>query len=109
MIKPAAIFQVLERGHGGRVVTLSPPTSEIGVRISARPEVGKLVIASVGWQFTVQKLDQLYILVCTAHKTTHHDMTYIQCVENNVKTQMNEKKWIASKKKREILPINGHI
>ena len=32
-------------GHGGRVVTLSPPTSEAGVRFRARPQVGKLVVA----------------------------------------------------------------
>ena len=32
-------------GHGGRVVTLSPPTSEAGVRSSSRPEVGKVVVA----------------------------------------------------------------
>ena len=32
-------------GHGGRVVTLSPPTSEAGVRFLARPQVGKLVVA----------------------------------------------------------------
>ena len=32
-------------GHGGRVVTLSPPTSEAGVRSPARPQVGKLVVA----------------------------------------------------------------
>ena len=35
----------LKRGHGGRVVTLSPPTSEAGVRSLSRPEVGKLVVA----------------------------------------------------------------
>ena len=35
----------LDRGHGGRVVTLSPPTSEAGVRSPARPQVGKLVVA----------------------------------------------------------------
>ena len=34
------------RGHGGRVVTLSPPTSEARVRFPARPQVGKLVVAS---------------------------------------------------------------
>ena len=34
-----------DRGHGGRVVTLSPPTSEAGVRFPARPQVGKLVVA----------------------------------------------------------------
>ena len=33
------------RGHGGRVVTLSPPTSEAGVWFPARPQVGKLVVA----------------------------------------------------------------
>ena len=33
------------RGHGGRVVTLLPPTSEAGVRFSAQPQVGKLVVA----------------------------------------------------------------
>ena len=33
------------RGHGGRVVTLSPPTSEAEVRFPARPQVGKLVVA----------------------------------------------------------------
>ena len=32
-------------GHSGRVVTLSPPTSEAGVRFPARPQVGKLVVA----------------------------------------------------------------
>ena len=32
-------------GHGGRVVTLSPPTSEAGVRFLAWPQVGKLVVA----------------------------------------------------------------
>ena len=33
------------KGHGGRVVTLSPPTSKIGVRFLSRPQVGKLVVA----------------------------------------------------------------
>ena len=33
------------RGHGDRVVTLSPPTSEAGVRFPAQPQVGKLVVA----------------------------------------------------------------
>ena len=31
--------------HGGRVVTLSSPTSEVGVRFTALPQVGKLVVA----------------------------------------------------------------
>ena len=33
------------RGHGGRVVTLSLPTSEAGVRSLSQPQVGKLVVA----------------------------------------------------------------
>ena len=32
-------------GHGGRVVTLSPPTSEAGVPSLSWPQVGKLVVA----------------------------------------------------------------
>ena len=32
-------------GHGGRVVTLSPHTSEARVRFTALPQVGKLVVA----------------------------------------------------------------
>ena len=34
------------RGHGGRVVTLLPPTSEVGVRFPARPQVGKFKAGS---------------------------------------------------------------
>ena len=57
------------------IVTLSPPTSEIEVRIPARPQVEKLVVACC-WQFTVQNLDLLYILVSFTHKTYRRDMTY---------------------------------
>ena len=32
-------------GHGGIVVTLSPPTSEAGVWFMSLPQVGKLVVA----------------------------------------------------------------
>ena len=38
-------FPLLIRGHGGRAVILSPPTSETGVQFPARPQVGKLVVA----------------------------------------------------------------
>ena len=38
-------FINFEGGHGGRVVTLLPPTSEAGVRFPAWPQVGKLVVA----------------------------------------------------------------
>ena len=36
---------MLFRGHGGRVVTLSPPTSEAGVQFPAQAQVEKLVVA----------------------------------------------------------------
>ena len=32
--------QPYQRGHGGRVVTLSPPTSEARVRFPAQPQMG---------------------------------------------------------------------
>ena len=38
-------FTEIYWGHGGRVVTHSPPTSEAGVRFPALPQVGKLVVA----------------------------------------------------------------
>ena len=38
------VISLKSRGHGGRVVTLSPPTSEAGVRSPSQPEVGKLVV-----------------------------------------------------------------
>ena len=58
------------------MVTLSPPTSEAGVRFLAWPQVGKLVVLlAVGWQFTVQNPDELYVLVSSALPTTRHDMT----------------------------------
>ena len=37
--------RVLRRGHGGRVVTLSHPTSEARVWFPAQSQVGKLVVA----------------------------------------------------------------
>ena len=39
------ISYIFSGGHGGRVVTLSPPTSEAGVRSPSRPYVGKVVVA----------------------------------------------------------------
>ena len=49
------------RGHGGRVVALSPPTHEIGVRFPARPQVGKLVVAC-HWSavYSIQTLTQTF-------------------------------------------------
>ena len=36
---------------------------------------GSLLLLTEGRQFAVQNLDQLYVLVSSAHKTTHRDMT----------------------------------
>ena len=38
------VFKCVVRGHGGRVVILSLPTSEAGVRFPAWPQLGKLVV-----------------------------------------------------------------
>ena len=45
MNKVFSSFLDISRGHGGRVVILSPLTSEIGVRNLARTQMGKLVVA----------------------------------------------------------------
>ena len=39
------LLQIRYGGYGGRVVKLSPPTSETEVRFLAWPQVGKLVVA----------------------------------------------------------------
>ena len=43
-VKFCTLIKDDNRSHGGRVVTLLPPTSEAGVRSSAWPQVGKLVV-----------------------------------------------------------------
>ena len=51
-------------GHGGRVVTLSHPTSEAGFG------------SREGWYLlTVQNPDERYVLVSSALPTTRRDMT----------------------------------
>ena len=57
------------------MATLSAPTSEAGDRFPAWPQVGKLVVAAISRQFTVQNPAKLYVLVSSALPTTHHDMT----------------------------------
>ena len=58
----------------GSVVTHWPSTSE-GGGSNPRPSVGNLVVNDLFRQFTVQNLDQLYVLVSFAYKTTRRDMT----------------------------------
>ena len=49
-------------GHGGAVVTNLPPTSEVSGS-NPEPYVGKMALLTdgIGQQYTVQKLDQLYV------------------------------------------------
>ena len=39
------MYIIAVEDHGGRVVTISPPTSEIGVRFPAQPQVGSRWLA----------------------------------------------------------------
>ena len=63
----------LGRSHNNAVLTNSPPTNEIRVRILAWPHVGKLVV-DCHW-LAIQNLDQLYVLVSSALLTTNHNIT----------------------------------
>ena len=54
------------------MLTLLPPTSEVGVQFPALPQVGNL--AGVCREFTVQNLDQLYALVFSAVPPTSPDL-----------------------------------
>ena len=62
------------RGHGGRVVTLSPPTWEARVRFPARPQVGKLAVAC-RWSAIYSTEQQMYVLDFSALLTTRRNMT----------------------------------
>ena len=57
------------------MVTLSPPTSEAGVRSPAWPQVGKLVVACRWSAVYSAEPYELYVLVSSALPTTCHDMT----------------------------------
>ena len=65
------VLQGIVRGHGGRVVTLSRPTSEAGVRFPAQPQVGKLVVDSLQYR-TLMNCMYWFPLPLP---TTHRDMT----------------------------------
>ena len=56
------------------MVTHLRPTSEIRVRILTGLQAHKLAL---GQQFTVQKLDQLFVLVSSSLPTTRRDMTNV--------------------------------
>ena len=66
----------MKRGaHGGRVVALSPPTSEAGVRFLHGLKWESWQLLAIGRQFTVQNPNELYVLVSSALPTTRRDMT----------------------------------
>ena len=54
------------------MVTLSPPTSEAGVRFPAWPQVEKLVVVC---HWSAVYPDELKVLVSSALPTTRRDMT----------------------------------
>ena len=58
------------------MITHSPPTSNV-CGSNPGPLLGKVdsFLPVDGLQFTVQNLDQLYVLVSSAHKTTQSEMT----------------------------------
>ena len=67
------------------MVTHSPATSEVG-GLNPGHYVGKLVV-SYQWSFTVQNLDQLYVLVSSTNKNS--PLLYdLYIVESDVKTQI---------------------
>ena len=58
------------------MVIHSTPTSEVSGS-NPKPYVGKMdSFLLMAGQFTVQNLDQLYILVSSTYKTTHRNMIY---------------------------------
>ena len=61
--------------HSDRVVTLSPPTSEAGVRSPSWPQVGKLVVACRWSAVYSTEPYELYVLVSSALPTIRRDMT----------------------------------
>ena len=68
----------------------SPATSEVG---GSNPEayVGGKMVVSYRW-LTVQNLDQLYVLVSSAYKTTRFDMTYTVLKATLNPKQINHKR-----------------
>ena len=76
-------------GHDGRVVTLSPPTSEAWVWFPAWPQVGKLVVA---WRWSSVYSTEPYQTVragflCPSNYPSWYDL---YSVESDVKPQINK-------------------
>ena len=77
------------RGHGGRVVTLLPPTSEAGVRFPARPQVGNLVVAC---RWLAVYRTEPWRTVCTGFlfPSNYPSWYDLYSVESDVKPQINK-------------------
>ena len=75
MLEVFGFLKILFGGHGGRVVTLSPPTSEAGVQSPHGLKWESWWLLAAGRQFTVQNPNELYVLVSSALPTTRRDMT----------------------------------
>ena len=69
------MYIVLSNGHGGAVVTHLPSTTEVSWSNPERWE-SWLLLTTDGRQFTLQNLGLLYVLVSSADKNPHRDMTY---------------------------------
>ena len=82
---------IVTGGHSGRVVTLSPPTSEAGVRFPAWPQVGKLVVAC-RWS-AVYSTEPCWT-VCTGflYPSNYPSWYDLYSVESDVKPEINKKK-----------------
>ena len=77
------------RGHGGRLVTLSPPTSEAGVWFPALPQVGKLVVAC---HWSAVYSTEPWQTVCTGFLCPSNYLSWydLYSVESDVKPQINK-------------------
>ena len=85
----SSISYTVEGDHGGRVVTLSPPTSEAGVQFQARPQVGKLVVAC---RWSAVYSTEPWPTVCTGFLCPSDYLSWydLYSVESDVKPQMNK-------------------
>ena len=88
-LKLGKIFKLKSSGHSGRVVTLSPPTSEAGVRFAARPLVGKLVVAC---RWSALYSTEPWRTVCTGFLCPSNYPSWydLYSVESDLKRQINK-------------------
>ena len=77
--------------HGGRVVTLSPSTSEVRVRFPAQPQVGKLVVAC---RWLAIYSTEPWQTVCTGflYPSNYPSWYDLYSVESDIKPQIKKLK-----------------